>query len=404
MSVSVANCSYQFFNAAGTSIYTSSAFTISVGGSNFTYVPGIGSLAAGQYSGVVSCDQQVAAIVNMSTANSGSASRAVDGSSVGTTWYAPSAFNNFYNFYTNFVAQNASSSPVDIYVNIINSAGATVATQISTTVQPNASAAFEQTGLGGMSTNVQYSAKITSTGNIAVEANIFGNGGSVTNQLYSYNPFAGGATTAYAPVIFNNFYGYNTALTVQNLGGSSTTVTVTYGTGLTQTATINPSANQLFYTPASGLPSGTSTTAKIESSGQPIVAKVDESNVYNRAASYTGFSSGTTSVRAPSILRRFYGYNSAVNCQNLGGSPTTMTIQYAPPYNGGGNTTSGSIPPNGVAFFYQPTDSAINDGYNGSATITASQPIVCVVNQDQNEAPNATVVKDQLNAYEAFNQ
>ncbi len=385
-------------------MYTSSAFTISVGGSNFTYVPGIGSLAAGQYSGVVSCDQQVAAIVNMSTANSGGASRAVDGSGVGTTWYAPNAYNSYAFFFTNFVAQNASSSPVDIYVNIINSAGTTVATQISNTVQPNASASFEQTGLGGMSAGVAYSAKITSTGNIAVEGNIFGNGGSVTNQLYSYNPLSGGATTIYAPVIMNNYAGYNTALIVQNIGGSSTTVTVTYGTGLTQTATIAASANNVFYTPASGLPSVTLTSAKIQSSGQPIVALVNESNSYNRAASYTAFAAGTTTVRAPIILRRYAAYNTSVTCQNIGVSSTTMTIQYAPPYNGGGNTTTGSIPINGTALFYQPSDAAISDGYNGSATITASQPIVCVTNEDQNEAPNNTVIKDQLFAYEGINQ
>ena len=44
----------QFLNIAGTAAYTSSSFTIPANGSVFTYVPTIGSLAAGQYSGVVS--------------------------------------------------------------------------------------------------------------------------------------------------------------------------------------------------------------------------------------------------------------------------------------------------------------------------------------------------------------
>lgn len=403
-SASVANCSYQFFNSGGTSVYTSAAFTISVGGQNFTYVPGLGGLGAGQYSGVVSCDQQVAAIVNMTTASSGSASRAVDGATVGTTWYAPSAFDNYFFYFTNFVVQNASASPVDIYVNVVNTAGTTVLQQSALAVPANASASFEQTGQGAMADNVQYSAKITATGNVAVEANVFGNGGATTNQLYSYNPFAGGATTVYAPVILNNYFGYLTALTVQNIGGSSTNVTVTYATGLTNTATIAGNANALFYTPSSGLPGGATTSAKIQSSGQPIVAYVNTLGGYNRAASYTAFSAGTTTARAPIITRRYFGYNTAVTCQNLGGAATTVTIQYAAPFNGGGSTVSGSIAPNASAFFYQPGDAAISDNYNGSATMTASQPIVCIVNQNQDEAPNATITKDQLFTYEAVNQ
>lgn len=406
LGASIASCSYQFFNGSGTAIYSSSTFTISVGGSNFTYVPSIGGLASGQYSGVVSCDQQVTSVVDMSTSpvagSSAGAYRGIDGSSVGTTFYAPLAMNNYYNLYTNFVVQNASSSPVNIYVNIINSAGTTVLVQTATSVAANASASFDQTGQGAMGTNVLYSALITSTGNIAVEANQYGNGGSVTGQLYSYNPLTGGSTLAYAPLIANNYYGYNTALQVQNLSASaSTVVTVTYGTGLTQSWSLGPTASHSFYSPVSGLPSGTLTSAKVQSSGQPIVVEVNESNNYNRASSYTGFPSGTTTVRAPIVLRRYYSNNTSVTCQNLGGSSTTMTITYS----NGNSTVSPSVASNGTYQFYQPADSAIPNGFNGSATITtASQPIVCVVNQDLNEAPYGTMLMDQMYAYEGTNQ
>lgn len=395
LSGSIANCSYQFFNAAGTTVYTSAGFSIAAGGSSFTYVPNIGTLASGQYSGVVSCDQQVSAVVNTGSTNSGGSYDAI--SNTGTVWYAPNAFSNYYNFYTNFVVQNATASTVNITVEIINASGAVVATQTASNVPAFSYANFEQVGLAGLSTNVAYSAKITGTGAIAVESNIYGLG-AAENQLYSYSPFTSGSLVAYAPVVMNNYYGYNTAITVQNLGAGVANVTVTYGTGATQTHDIASASSYVFFTPSSGLPSGTLTSAKIESN-QNIVALVNENNVYGRAASYTAFASGSTTVSVPIVMKRYYNYNTSVTCQNVGVAATNMTITYS----NAATTTLNSIPANGIALFYQPTDVGVANGFNGSASITSSgQPIVCITNEDQNEGSLATTVFDQLFSYESF--
>jgi len=395
LSASTATCTFVFYNTAGTIAYTSASFTIPANGSVFTYVPTIGSLAAGQYSGVVSCDQQVSAVVNSATANSGGSYDGVANTS--TTWYAPNAFNDYYDFYTNFVIQNATALPVDVTVQIINASGAVVATQTAAAVPAFAYVNIDQTGLAGLSTDVAYSAKITGTGALAVEANIYGQASTV-NQLYSYTPFTAGSTTAYAPVIMKAYYGYLTALTVQNLGAVAANVTVTYGTGLIQNQVINPSAAYVFYTPSTTLPNGTLTGAKI-TSDQPIVALVNEQNNYGRAASYTGFSSGSIKVSAPIVLRRYYNYNTSVTCQNIGASATDMTITYS---NAAVTTVTG-VPASGTALFYQPVDAGVPDGFNGSATVTSSsQPIVCVTNEDQNEGSQATTVFDQLFSYEGF--
>jgi len=401
MATSAANCSYTIYNSSGGVAYTSASFSIPVGGSNFTYVPNISGLASGQYSAVISCDQQVAAVVNSSTNNSGASYTGVANPS--TTWYAPNVYNNYYGFYTNFIIQNATSSPVTATLQVIDQNGNVVATQTASNIPAYAFAGLDQTGLGGLSANVNYSAKITATGNIAVQANIYGTG-TYENQFYSYTPFTSGTTVAYAPVIMNNYYGYNTALTVQNLGDSNTTVTVTYGTGHTQTRTIAPSASYLFYSPSSGIPSGNTlglTSAKIESSGQPIVALVNESNNYNRAGTYIAFASGATTVRAPIIMKRYYKYNTSVTCQNVGNSNTDITITYS----NGAASSRNSIAPNGTALFYQPNETGLPDNFNGSATITStSQPIVCVTNEDTNEGADGTTMWDHLFTYEGINQ
>lgn len=397
MSTSTANCSFQFFNYSGTTVYTSSIFQIVAGGSNFTYVPSISGLDSGQYSAVVSCDQRVSAVVNSTTSTNSSGGSYAGLVASSTTWYAPNAFDNYYNFYTNFVVQNATSSPVDVTVQIINPSGAVVKTQTASAVPAFAFANFEQAGAAELSDNVAYSAKIIGTGALAVESNIYGQG-AATGELYSYSLFTGGSTIAYAPVIMNNYYGYLTALTVQNLGASIANVTVTYGTGLVQSHSINPSASYVFYTPNSGLPIGTLTSARIESN-QNIVALVNEQNNYHRAASYTAFSSGSLTVSLPIVLKRYYNYNTSVTCQNIGGSSTNMTIKYS----NLATSTQYSIPANGTALFYQPMDAGIPNGFNGSATVTSSsQPIVCVTNEDQNEGTQATTFFDQLFAYEGF--
>lgn len=395
LSNSTANCQFVLYDSSGTAAYTSASIQITAGGSNFTYVPNLSGLASGQYSGVVSCDQQVSVVVNSASANSGASYAGV--ASPSTTWYAPNAFNNYYNYYTNFVVQNASSSPVDVQVDIIDSAGNVVVTQTVSSLAPYAYANLEQEGLSALATNQAYSAKITGTGPLAVESNIYGKS-SVDNQYFAYSPFTQGSTTAYAPVIMNNYYGYFTALTVQNLGTATAAVTVTYGSGQTQTANINASASAVFYTPASGVPVGTLTSAKIEST-QPVVAIVNTANSYNRASTYAAFASGSTKVSAPIVLKRYYNYNTSVTCQNIGTSATDITITYS---NGATSTQSG-VAANGTALFYQPNETGLSDGFNGSATITSSgQPIVCVVNEDMNEGAQATTSFDQLFTYEGF--
>jgi hypothetical protein len=402
LSATIANCTFVLYNAAGTASYTSPSFTVPASGSVFTYVPSIGALATGQYSGVVSCDQQVSAVVNSSSTDSGGAYDAV--ATTATTWYAPNAYNNYYNYYTNFVVQNATASTVNVTVDIINGSGAVVATQTASNVPAYAYVNFEQSGLAGLSANVAYSAKITGTGALAVESNIYGQG-SASNQLYSYTPFASGSLTAYAPVIMNNYYGYVTALTVQNIGAATANVTVTYGTGLTENTTIAPSSSHLFYTPNSGLPSGNSlglTSAKI-TSDQNIVALVNEQGGYLRSASYSAFASGSTTVSIPIVMKRYVSslhYNTSITCQNVGASNTNMTITYS----NAATATQNSIPANGTALFYQPNEAGLPDNFNGSATVSSSgQPIVCIVNEDQNEAAyGGTTSFDHLFSYESF--
>lgn len=408
-SVNTARCSYQFYDPFGAVKFTSPQFDIPKEDNVQVYVPDIVGLTSGTYSVVASCDKQVAAVVNFSDVDSGASHRGIP--TPATTWFAPAVYDNYYNYSSSIVVQNATGSPVNITVYIYKPGSATeVKTLTANNVPGYASVEFDQEGLPELLTNVSYSAKIQGTGNISPVVNIYGRPGTpVAQQLYSYNPFSSGALTFYAPLIMNNYWGYNTALTVQNVGTSTARVRITYSTGLVRTVDIPMNSSYEKYSPLE-IPAGnTLRNVKIESitggpvtTAQPIVAFVNQSNATNRASSYTAFATGSTKLYLPVVYKLFYRYNTSVTCQNVGGAATTMTITYKGP-GVGAPTTSPSIPAGGAHEFYQLTDPSLGSvplNWKGSAVVSASQPIVCVVNENQNLVPEINQSKDMLYTYE----
>lgn len=395
-----ASCVYVFYDANGGAAFTSSGTTITPGDSLYVYTPQVSGLSNGTYSGVVSCDKKVAAVVNFSDADSGASHNGIN--TPAGTWYAPGIYDNFYGFYSNIVVQNATSATINVTVDYFAPGSSTAADTETKSIPAFASAAFEQQGRANLADNVAYSAKISGTGDVAAVVNIYGTGGAAA-QLYSYNPFSSGARTVYAPVIMKNYYGYNTALTVQNIGTASTVVTVNYSTGQSEQKTIAAGSSELFYQPSGPLSDGTLTGATVsaaDANGQ-LVAIVNESTATNRAATYAAFSAGGTEVSAPVVMKRYYGYNTSITCQNVGTAASTMTISYS----GAGSFTSASVAVGKTTLFYQPdATQGLTDNYIGSAIIKsdAGQPIVCVVNEDMNEGANATKNMDQLFAYESI--
>jgi hypothetical protein len=393
-------CGYTFYDENGAEAYqTATDVSVAPGDSLYVYVPDLGDdLDPGSYSGVVTCDKRVAAVANFSDPDSGASHSAI--SEPGMEWYAPGIYDNYYSYYSNVVVQNATPAEVDITLEIYEPGNSSpVYTDTEENVPGYAAVSFEQEGLSQLVDNQFYSAVIQGTGNIAPIVNIYGRG-IYDNQLYSYNPFTSGSTISYAPVIMNNYYGYNSALVIQNIDTAAAEVTVTYTDGTTDDYTIGPGAAESIYTPGTDLAAGnTLYGATVESTnGQDIVVLVNESKPYsNRAASYSGFAGGSQEVRAPIVMKRYYDYNTSVTCQNIGSGATTMSISYAGVT---GSTTSPSIGVGDTHLFYQPTDPLLTaDDWISSATITASQDIVCVVNEDMNEGALESTVMDQLYAY-----
>jgi len=404
LGATAANCAYTMYDNAGASQFNTSLPAIAPGDSGYVYTPAVTGFPAGTFAGVVSCDQEVAVVVNFSDADKGDAY--VGTKAPANTLYAPSVYNNYFNYYTSMRIQNASATAQNVTVEYYAPGSSTPAATTPLNIPGNGAVTVDQQGLAGLNQNVSYSARIVGSAPLAAMISIFGGTGTgVANQLYAYSAFSGGSTTPiYAPVIMRNYYGYNTATTIQNLGTQSATVTMTYSNGTVKNLTIPSNSSQVVLDlQEATLNPNVLYGATIQSSnGQPLIVTVNESTpTTNRASTYEAMPAGGTTIVTPIVMKEYYRYNSSVTCQNIGSSATEIRVSYS-------NSTvsnklvAASVAPGATQLIYQPAEAELPAGYIGSATITGTQPLVCVANQDKNMAPETGEAKDFLSAYDGL--
>jgi len=422
----VASCSYKFFDSLGVESFSSGAISINPEDSLYVYVGDL-SLTDGQYSAVVSCDKPAAAAVNFSDADSDTSH---DGVAVpSTTWYAPSIMDDYYCNYSNVVVQNTTGGQVDITLDIYQpGSGTVVYHDTKTNVPAYASVNWDQSGLTELAQNGNYSARITATGNVAAIVNQYGvtdpahlpEPCTIGGRLYSFNALPSGSTGKIAaPVIMNFYYGWRTAIVVQNIGPDTADYKITYSNATIKTGSLPAYSSAVHYTPNEGLPAGnTLYGATIETTnGKPLVVLVNQSNVgddsvptknKNRADSYTGFDQGAPKVYAPMLMKSFVDtsgahYNSSISCQNLGTESTAMELKF---YGASSVTTSPVKLPGESHVFYVPNSTEIGTNWFGSATVrstaTTPQPIACIINANQNEDPEVYEAIDKFFSYNAL--
>jgi len=374
-------CVFSIYKDQSSPIYTSPEFNISQNGSYFVYVGNL-PIPNGQYSAAIACDGRVAAVSNFG-ASSGNAASYVgfDVSSVSSVLYFPVLMKNYYGYYSNIVVQNAGSMPENVTLEIYRSGVSDTILSIQSTnpITPNSSFVFDLRIVSGLADGLYFGRIVSQNGSpMAAISNWWNSGG----QQGSYNAFNQGSLIWYAPLLMENYHGWNTSLTVQNIGSSPTVITVTYSIGVVLTRTISANSGVLFYTPNDLPGSGPwLVSARVESQNQPIVAIINQAGPRNRAASYKGFRSGSLKVVAPIVLKSYYGFTSSVTCQNIGSSITDIKITYS----NGFHETKNGIFPGLNALFYQGNSQVLPPSFNGSAVVESlnEQPIVCVVGQDK---------------------
>lgn len=187
---------------------------------------------------------------------------------------------------------------------------------------------------------------------------------------------------------------YTTGLKIQNLSDTATAaITLNFYAEGSSTAVATvpgtiPAKGSVTYAPLpTEVPSSFKGSAII-SSDQPVAAVVNIASP-NLAATfggggYTGFTAGAKKFFLPLVFREFFTFSSFFSVQNIGDSPTTVTVDFVGTNGAGAVTKSQSqtIQPNTSFEFNQDSFAELGTNFTGAATITSTtEDVVAAVMQ-----------------------
>lgn len=331
----------------------------------------------------------------------------------GTTVYIPGVKNALYGRTGQLYILNTSADTVTITPRFRKKDATSsdpVITCSAITIPPKGRSEYAPSDCG-LATNELYGAQLDADQPLAVVLVEQNDSGSPLTA--SNNGFSAGAQTNYAPVFKNSFhpeYSPNSsALVVQNVGSFATDVDVTYydrdsGTTWADSFTGLESLSAHIF-PATGVGEGKIASAKIESSGQVLVsAGYEYKDQGEWRMQYNDFLAGSDTIILPRIYKKHPDgsatWSTGIQVQNVGTSPTTVTVSYYDMAGSLADTEPKWVQENNSVTFYQPSNGDLNDGFVGSAVITSDngQPIVAQVNVT-NDGPG-----DAAMSYSGFNR
>jgi hypothetical protein len=419
-------------------------------GASTTLIPTAwaGLTAGFQGSGIVSSNQPVKAITNITNQLSGSfgtaggkaAAQYQGTEAAATTIYFPLAKHNRFGETTAYYIQNAGTAAATAQVVYKMDNGGTY-TFTTPSIGPGQMVAVLPSDAGVPSTpsdatrvNVG-SASVTSAQPLAGTVLEFRVGEVVASVLKGTRALTAADfdDKAYAPVAKNNRFGRFTGIQVLNVSGGPINITIDY----VGSAANNPAClNQTFQDAFAGLAPGTSKTfvnvpgqsnlvsnctaaATITANGN-FVAIVNESNVAGGTIAGIAYfampdATKTAKVSAPLFKDRRFNFSTGLQIQNVGNATATNVVAtFVCRGNNGANTpftaisNPRTIPAGGAYLFNKPSTMPAGtftggnpfslQGANCGVTVTGDQPLVAILN----ESPDTAGALDDNN-YEGFN-
>ncbi|MCB9135979.1 MAG: hypothetical protein H6636_11170 [Anaerolineales bacterium] len=357
-------------------------FTLAPGVAQQIVVSQIPSLPFGSYSVVISSDVEVVAEVGIAGSGAVRFTGAYTGLSSGaTTYYIPTISFNYFGWYGMLSVQNLGTDLADVTVSIIctgGSATGTTATLSQTDIPPQASYTWPLKNITptGLNTDDSCDGSATVVSNQPIVA-VNTQNKPLSGETNTFEGSAEGSDTIYVGGLSNNYYGWYSALTVQAVGPSiDTTVTVDYAGSqwtddtchLTDTA---PSCKLIIQriVETTGRYGATITS----NNGTPLLAIVSTTNITDypvvRSNTVRGIAFGNNTFAVSNVAKAFYGWKTAITCQNLGEIATAIHFSYSG-YEGDAYNTSVLQPGESIQKV-STYEAFLPDGYDGGATLTA---------------------------------
>jgi hypothetical protein len=395
-------------------------------GASYTFTPFDPELSssATQGSAIVSADQPIRAIVNVTNIKAGPLGQdggkaaaqyqGFDASATANTLLFPLVKGDYYGHTTSFYVQNAGNAAATAQAVFKMRTGA-VYTYTTPSIGPGQMVVFSIYDAGYTPpTNPDGrvgSLIVASTqplAGVSLEHKTVENPATLLQGTRGFTP-ADYDSKAYAPVIKHQWYGRFTGIQVQNPNTIDITVTVTYkGTGgacrgntYTESHAVPAGGAYTFvqfagYTP---LPSPCLASATIEGTGD-FVALVNEGALPGYPPAGITYSAipnkvATTKVSAPLFKDNYYNNTSGLQIQNVGTvRATNVVATFNCTTRGGSSFIAVSKPqtidPGAAYLFFRPSTTPsvfttsnpfVSDQANCAVTVTSDQPIVAIVNE-----------------------
>ena len=412
-------------------------------GASTTYLPADFSGMPDGFQGaaVVSSDQPIKAIVNVTNRQVGSYGvsgglaaaqyQGIDSSQTATTLSFPLVKNNYYGKTTTFYIQNAGSATANITATYKVAAGTY---NKSYSINPNEMVVLNP-GDAGVPEGTGSLGALTVTSDqpvagVVLEHPATGSPAKMLQATRGFTP-ADYDSKIYAPIVKRGFYGRHTGIQVQNVESSTNVdVYVTYygvsgcsGEYHSSYSGLTPGSSYTFFDDPN-LPSGCLASAIITATGN-IAGVVNEtfypsvpSGQEQAQTTYSCIPSkaATTKVAVPLYKNKFYNKTTGLQVQNVGNSAATVTLQFSLGTGSGSPTvytlSNVTIDPGAAKTFLLLDDPSYDvggtwdtrppAGVYGSVIVTADQPIVAIANESVYPF-DGSVVKQDKNNYEGFN-
>jgi hypothetical protein len=234
------------------------------------------------------------------------------------------------------------------------------------------------------------------------------NDDTTANPVYSrsYNATKFGSPLVYVPAAYRTHWGFNTGLVVQNLGTSTTNVTLTFCPRMVQVpgecpvTTINnlePLKAQgvlLSNLPVSLFQGQTGWTGSVKlqttTSGVPIAVAVTNSNGVG-GYNYSATGRGGRTVYLPYAAKNANGISTGYTVRNITGGNITVQALY---YNQNGTRLTSAdetftLASAQVQGYAQILNNNLPNGWQGSIVLQATGDIVAMVRADDGDAVSA---------------
>jgi hypothetical protein len=415
VSDTTATVTVTFYNEAGTAFTPTSLggtitnpFDLAVGASKQVTVGSIpiDQLPSGRYSVVITSTAQVIAQAGLSGSGTRHFAGSYNGSAAGaTTVFIPSAAFNLYGWYSMFTVQNLGPDPANVTITIKCLGGLT-----GTLTQNNIPSMSSYTWPLKSVTPAGFTTSTVCDGSAVVSAsqNVLAINNQNNPSTGATNTFEGassGGNPLYAPSISNNYFGWNSNLTIVKLDAGDTTVTVQYSDGDPNDTCALSDAQ-----PFCKLLQSTNHTvtgrygATINATGGNHLLAIIGSTAGGSSGATSAVAGGTNTVNVPNAAKNYYGWISAINCQVVGGAATKLHVSYSGFEASAYDTESLAI--GGSKQIQVWNESFLPASWQGGATITAvtsSAQIACTVG-NSNPTNSGTYPGDWTTQYNAYNK